>query len=54
MKLGKFNLYFGVIVGNMDFMINCYMFDKKFCYDDVYMLGNVGGKCFDCVVIVYL
>lgn len=53
MVLGKFNLFFGVIVGNMDLMINCYIVEKCMCYDDVYMLGNIGGKCFDCVVVVY-
>lgn len=47
MVLGKLNLFFGIIVGNMDLMINCYIFDKKLCYDDVYILNNEGGKCLD-------
>lgn len=54
MCLGKLNLFFGVIVGNMDLMINCYIVDCCLCYDDVYMLDNVVGKCLDCVILVYI
>lgn len=54
MMFGKLNLFFGVIAGNMDLMINCYMVDKKICYDDVYILNNKGGMCFDCCLLVYL
>lgn len=52
--LGQFNLFFVVFVGNMDFMINCYIVDLKICYDDVYIFNNEGGKCFDWVVLIYI
>ena len=36
MVLGKPNLYFGVVAGNMDSMINRYTADKKIRHDDAY------------------
>lgn len=52
--LGKLNLFYGVIVGNMDLMVNCYIVDCKICFDDVYMLNVELNKWLDCIVIVYV
>lgn len=54
MRLGKSNLFFGVIVGNMDSMINRYIVDRRLRYDDVYTSDNVAGKRSDRVILVYI
>lgn len=53
-KMGKFCLFFGVIFGCMDSMVNYYMVVCCCWFMDVYILGGVVGFWLDYVIMVYI